>query len=917
MRRHQSQPCFAPFFKTIHSKEWLRHGFVFGCAALFFFLSILSPSWADEAAHTAWSNNATIDMLFGLSVGVMLTASLYLFFIWIVIRDRSQAYLIFFLLCLCANMASTNDLLMNALKIQSGAMRDLLQSYSLILSYIASLLFTHAFLDIDTNAPAMRLPLFGMAVVMFLLLGLAAINQQWLFFALPTLGAIALSLVMGAGLYAFSIGITGSFSHILAFTFFMAGGLATPLHQIGYLPDIQTAIRLGNMSNAFAALMFAIVIAGQFAARQDEKERALAISNERFSLAVKGSNEGLFDWNRQTGEVYISELCQKIIGRTMANTGKGLRAWLYAIGPQDRAAVLSALRAFRDNTSAHTLNLEYRIVLSDHTLRWIHTKAIAVRHTQTGKVIRFVGSVADITSRKRGESALKASEARFRSITEAHPVPVLIARLADLQIVYASPGAENMFGLPTGVLISNRLDRFIAKAAERQDLITSMTEGREVNLVELSLSRADGNDFPAEISARRINYQNEPAMVIGLNDLSERKEAQAKIAMQQEALLQSEKMAALGSLLAGVAHELNNPLSVVMGQTTLMMETTEDEKIQKRADKIFKAADRCARIVKSFLAIARRKEPERKPMDLNAVIQAALELLSYQFRNEAVALHLELDPSIPPVVGDSDQMTQVFTNLALNAAQAFHDFTGLHDLTIRTSCDGEHVIARLIDTGPGIPPALHSRIFEPFFSTKIGHGGTGVGLSLCLNIIGSHGGTLVQEDTPGGGATFTVFLPLAQAEQDSDEGGAPTDEVLAQGPKRRLLLVDDEVELAQTLADLLEPAGFDIDLAANGEIALEKLRKTPFDAIVSDLRMPVLDGPGLFEELAKSLPHYTKRIIFVTGDTLSPHVNRFLSDNPVPVIEKPYRTVDVKKALAALFSANETNDEGPSSSSST
>jgi two-component system NtrC family sensor kinase len=190
-------------------------------------------------------------------------------------------------------------------------------------------------------------------------------------------------------------------------------------------------------------------------------------------------------------------------------------------------------------------------------------------------------------------------------------------------------------------------------------------------------------------------------------------------------------------------------------------------------------------------------------------------------------------------------------------------------------------------------------VFEPFFTTKGSKGGTGVGLALCLNIVASHGGELHLTDTPGGGACFTMKFPAlekSEGEEQHDGNAEP----IGFG-KIKLLLVDDEVEIAQTLADLMEPEGHTIDIAANGAIAMDKLRKAPYDAIISDLRMPVMDGPSLYEALQHELPSYLNKIIYVTGDTLSTHVHDFLSKHPVPVVEKPYRLKDIHMALSDLL----------------
>ncbi len=888
---------------------------LFGIALIaVLFLAALHPALAatSDIATTATaviptvidSTNANAGeasgLFFGLFIGVMLTAALYLFFIWIVIHDRGQVFLMLLLLCLAINMASTNDQLMEMMGLHSQVMQNLLQNYSMIMSYILSIFFTYYFLEIEAEAPDLRMPLFVLAGLLLLLLIFAALDQRLVHFALPTLGTLTMACILVAGMIAMWRGVSGSLTHSLAFTFFLFGGLAGPLYDLGYIDLPQTSNNLAYSSFSLAAMVFAIVIAGQFATRQEEKERALAISNERFALAARGSNEGLFDWNLRSGEAFFSDQFKKIVGLPLDNSLDGLKNWTRLILPADRVTVFRALHEFRKNPKASTINFEYRVNSQKDGWRWLHTKAVATRDILSGNVLRFVGSTGDITSRKRGESALRASETRFRSITEAHPVPVLIVRLQDNQVLYSSPGAEALLELPQGTLIKHRLDRFIRKEEERQELIAAMAGNHEVNLKETIITRGDGNVLPVALSARRINYQNEAAMVLGLYDLTERKQAEAQIAKQQEALQQSEKMAALGGLLAGVAHELNNPLSVVVGQATLLIEGTNEPKVIGRAEKIYKAADRCSRIVKSFLALARRKPPERKSYDLNSIINASLELLSYQMKSENIEFKLELQSGLPNVFGDGDQLTQVFTNLALNSAQAMRDWKGKHQLTIYTSLqNANELLVTVIDTGPGIPAEIRSRVFEPFFTTKGSSGGTGVGLALCLNIIESHGGQMRLEDTPGGGATFLITLPSATAADNASIESAPARAELP--PHLKILLVDDEIELAQTLADLLEPEGHDIDIAANGAIALDKLRKKNYDIIISDLRMPVLDGPGMYTELSKSMPSYLKRIIYVTGDTLSTHVQSFLSQTPVPVIEKPYRLADVRSTVANLL----------------
>ncbi len=372
-------------------------------------------------------------------------------------------------------------------------------------------------------------------------------------------------------------------------------------------------------------------------------------------------------------------------------------------------------------------------------------------------------------------------------------------------------------------------------------------------------------------------------------DLSETKRTEAELARQREALAHGEKLTALGSLLAGVAHELNNPLSVVVGQATLLHDTVNDERAKARAEKIRRAADRCARIVKTFLAMARRRPPELAPTNLNTVVETAMDLVGHVLRTADIELMLDLTPELPPLLADADQLNQVVTNLVVNAQQALIDHPVTRRLRISTRRDvvgGSETITLIIaDNGPGVPQEIRDRIFEPFYTTKKTGVGTGVGLSMCQSVVEAHGGKLAITDTPGGGATFTAVLPVRRKKVAAVRAAIESAPVEADGAS--ILVVDDEPEMAQTLCEILETRGHRVEIVENGRLALDRLGKQRYDLVLSDLRMPVLDGPGLYRAVAKDYPEMIERMILITGDTLAPHVNAFLKETRVTCIEKP------------------------------
>jgi CheY-like chemotaxis protein len=272
-------------------------------------------------------------------------------------------------------------------------------------------------------------------------------------------------------------------------------------------------------------------------------------------------------------------------------------------------------------------------------------------------------------------------------------------------------------------------------------------------------------------------------------------------------------------------------------------------------------------------------------------------------RAAGVAVSVEVEPRLPALVADPDQLTQVFTNLFVNAQHALEGVPEPRRLTVTARLDAGAGVVRIgvRDNGPGIPEAIRSRIFEPFFTTKAVGEGTGIGLSVSHSIIQAHGGTIAVDGTGGSGTLFEVTLPIV-ASRATEESETAVAALTVDGA--RILVVDDEPEVAQMLADILSDGGNGVETAASGRIALKRLRERDFDLILSDLRMPDLDGPGLYAALESLEPRLRKRVIFVTGDTLSEGAKRFLSESCRPVIEKPFVPDEVRRVVTqALASA--------------
>lgn len=382
-------------------------------------------------------------------------------------------------------------------------------------------------------------------------------------------------------------------------------------------------------------------------------------------------------------------------------------------------------------------------------------------------------------------------------------------------------------------------------------------------------------------------------------DLTARKTTEAALQQSRDALHQSEKLTALGSLLAGVSHELNNPLSIVVAQASMMERQARDGPLAERAFKIRRAADRCARIVETFLSLARQKPPERAAVNLNAVVDAALDLASYNLRVEGIAVAFQRAADLPTIAADADQVHQIIINLIINAQHALAAHEGARMLTLSTAIgpEPETVILDIADSGPGIPDDIARRIFEPFFTTKEQGEGTGLGLSFSQGLAEAHGGRLVLRPHVGG-ACFRLTLPV-----DADRilprvilaEAAP-----AARPDQRALVVDDEEEIAESLADILTLQGVACEIATSGATACTMLVGGNYDFVLSDLRMPHMDGPALYAWVLRERPDLAGRMGFVTGDTLGAKGARFLADVARPVLEKPFTAEKVRLFLAEI-----------------
>jgi len=496
----------------------------------------------------------------------------------------------------------------------------------------------------------------------------------------------------------------------------------------------------------------------------------------------------------------------------------------------------------------------------------------------------------------RAERRREESEALLAAFMERAPLGMHV-KDAGGRYLRANPELAFALGHPREALIGRRPAEIMPpRVADRLEALDTEARGGATASAELAdPAREDHHTLLAV--AFPIEGAGEAATGGFTIDLSERAAAEAALERSRDALHQSEKLSALGGLLAGVAHELNNPLSIVTAQADLIEHLAGPGPIAERAGKLRAAADRCARIVRTFLAMARRQDPVRRPVAVGQVVEAALGLVGYGLAVDGIAVERRLAPDLPPIEADPDQLHQIVVNLLVNAQHALKETAadaGDRRVTVTTRAEDGRVVVEVADSGPGIPAEVRRRIFDPFFTTKPQGQGTGMGLAFSQGLAEAHGGTLslVPPTAAGGegGATFRLSLPC-------DPPAAAPPPTRSVGRTRAALVVDDRRDQGEALAQLLAREGYRVRVVENGSAAQALLGTGRFDLVVAAMRMPGLDGPGLWRWVQRLRPDLVPAMAFATDDA-APRTVAFLRECGRPAIEKPASYAGVRDMLA-------------------
>lgn len=484
---------------------------------------------------------------------------------------------------------------------------------------------------------------------------------------------------------------------------------------------------------------------------------------------------------------------------------------------------------------------------------------------------------------------------------ESIPEGIYIGALGSktIETLSANPHMKLMFGFdpdrPDGQVRPFADDRFVDERA-RADFLARLRRDGAVSNYLIRLRRADDSPMWVEVTAalQAADGPGPPRLDALVRDVSERRRLEAQGRDPGHQLVQSEKMAALGQTISGVAHELNNPLATILTCAERLASRPLATETKRGVETILGEAERAARIVKNLLAFARKRNTTRVMVDMNGLVRDTLALRAYEQRLTNISTLQALARGLPRIFSDPHQVKQVLLNLIINAEQAMLAANGRGSIVARSWYDAAEgmVALEVNDDGPGIPEDARARLFDPFFTTKAIGKGTGLGLTVAYAIVQEHGGRIRVESTPGAGASFFVSFPAAAG--PAAPGDAPPTASLPAAPAgARVLLVEDEPALAAAVADALADAGYRIERAADGEEALERVAGRPFDLVICDLKMPRLDGRAFYRLLRERNPALTRRIIFVTGDVAGTDAHRFLVETGCRWLAKPFRLRDL------------------------
>jgi PAS domain S-box-containing protein len=503
------------------------------------------------------------------------------------------------------------------------------------------------------------------------------------------------------------------------------------------------------------------------------------------------------------------------------------------------------------------------------------------------------------------QQALDESEERYRSLFEEAPEAIVL-QSTDGVVLDANRAACTIFGRRRKDILGLNTTEAWELSREARSRLRGQLRRRGRAHVRGRGLRPDGSTFPLILHIAVTMLRGEERLLIQVRDLTEQERMQGE-------LLQAQKMEALGQLISGVAHELNNPLSAIIAFSQLLRgDERLPAELMRDADLLMQEADRTRRIVQNLLDFARQRPPERAPTSLKSLVERTLDLHAYALGAESITVDQHIPDDLPPIDVDPGQIQQVLLNLTLNAIQAIGSREGGGTITIRAGVVGDEagrgrVRLSIEDDGPGVSASVRPRLFEPFFTTKPVGEGTGLGLPVSYGIVTAHGGRLWHEASGRPGATFVLELPAGSGEAQPAPATmgwkAPAAIQVGERPRARIMAVDDEPAVREMIERALTRAGYEAISADGGVAALQLISTESIDLLLVDHRMGDMDGTELYRRAIELRPEMRRRVVLMSGDTLNPELLEFATANGIRMLSKPFDVASLMVVVEDELSA--------------
>jgi PAS domain S-box-containing protein len=593
---------------------------------------------------------------------------------------------------------------------------------------------------------------------------------------------------------------------------------------------------------------------------------------ERHRRVVETVSDAIVITDLKQRIAFTNPAAQALFGSAML-VGRPVRDF---VDPAD----LETLRAVEDRAlSGHAVHYTSSLLRADGVRREVEVSVAPLR--EVGEVTGLVASLRDVTEVRERAAALERSEARYTRLVESAPDGIFTldeqGRFTSVNRALETASGrtrDEIIGREFVILIDPR-DRIVTWRTFEEAKATGQSRR-----VELRYAGPDGQERRASLMATPMTDRAGSVAVLGVvRDVTDEHRL-------TEQLLRQEKLAAIGQLVSGVAHELNNPLAGVMAFAQLLLAGPGLEEEQRQSvETIHQESRRAAKIVSNLLTFARQHPPARVATDINQVLLDTLELRRYALRLHEIEVETALDDALPLTWADSSQVQQVLLNLIGNAEQALIDWEGARRIRVTTGRREEMLVITIADSGPGIPEALIAQVFNPFFTTKPVGQGTGLGLSISDGIVREHRGRIRVTSVPGEGATFIVELPITMATTPLP---ASVPARARRTSARAILIVDDEASLRGALSSYLSAEGHRPDAVHTVRDARDRITGRRYDLLLLDLHLPDGTGLALWQDLARRDPGLADRVVFMTADLESAEMAEALRQTGRPVLRKPF-----------------------------